>query len=108
MLQSQPNELTEQCVVDPELPKEILFEIRAFEAKCNDTLAKKRVDYGTANINMTGVHGVAIRMLDKVCRLVNLTKSDTQIIHNESLEDTLLDIRNYVMIAKVMRAKGQW
>lgn len=62
-----------------------------------DLLMAKRADYGTANIAITGLYGVAVRLQDKVARLLNLLASGQEPNH-ESVEDTFRDIVGYGLI----------
>ena len=50
--------------------------------------------------------GVAIRLNDKVQRLLNLVKSNSD-PKNESIRDAFLDISNYGAIAQVVM-DGEW
>ena len=50
--------------------------------------------------------GLAIRMNDKLQRLLNLVKSDKK-PNNESLEDTLIDISTYALMTIIVN-KGVW
>lgn len=61
------------------------------------TLCKKQHDYGHGNIKRFGLFGVIVRLSDKIERLSNLNKVDNP--HNESKNDTLLDIVGYCVIA---------
>ena len=74
--------------------------------------AKKQRDYGTgedpfANVRATekfGIPawvGVAIRMNDKITRIQSMVKKGS--LANESVEDSLLDIGVYAIIALVLR-----
>ena len=79
---------------------------------------KKQSDYGPTNIGMgnrtietdgdveRSMIGLAVRMNDKVQRLMNLIldRKDPQ---NESVEDTLIDIANYAVMAKLVINK-EW
>ena len=58
----------------------------------------KQKDYGPKNISAFGLVGVLVRMNDKFERLKNLTKTGKRPT-NESIEDTLIDVANYAMIA---------
>ncbi len=63
-----------------------------------DVAEKKNADYGGRgdNIEIGGVHGIAIRMLDKAMRLVSLTTpGQDQKVKDESIRDTFLDSGNY-------------
>lgn len=64
-------------------------------------LCSKQHDYGHGNILSFGVIGVAVRMSDKVARLVNLTGRDVDAV-NESLLDTWRDIVGYAVISGML------
>lgn len=88
---------------------------------------KKQSDYGDGNIRLglnisstnpsLSTHnlilaqlGLVIRMNDKIQRLLNLYKKQvfsSEENHNESIEDTTIDIMNYANMLKVVR-KGKW
>ena len=60
---------------------------------------KKNKDYGdsfVSSINALGETAGLVRILDKVNRLKSLLKSDNEV--SESLEDTVLDLFNYVVM----------
>ena len=75
----------------------------------------KQQDYGSGNISATKELGVAVRLQDKVSRLLNLLEkkmkaqghADTLIaeINHESLDDTYLDIANYGLIGVLLRRR---
>jgi len=77
----------------------------------------KQEDYGPENITLgndleepnnlnLAVLGLAIRMNDKIQRLMNLTR-DGVVPNNESIEDTLVDIGNYAIMSIIVK-KGVW
>lgn len=66
--------------------------------ECTSLCISKQRDYGSANIPAFGLVGVVVRMNDKFERLKNLLKTGRK-PSNESLEDTLVDVANYAMIA---------
>ena len=87
-------------------------ELQAFEAEARKLmdeaitlLVNKRRDYGN-NALKGGIHGIAIRMSDKMGRLENLLgiedgtfKSKEAIIGDEKIEDTFRDLVNYGLLA---------
>jgi len=81
-----------------------------FDDLC-DVLCSKQVDYGPDNINNApggAMNGILVRMSDKMERLKNLTyNSDGSEPNHESVEDSLLDIANYAVIALMVR-RGVW
>lgn len=84
--------------------------LEAIHKQCLDLGARKNNDYGAAGdaIEMAGVPGVVVRMLDKQMRLMSLTKPghETQ-VKDESLRDTLMDMINYATYA-VSLLDGSW
>jgi hypothetical protein len=88
----------------------------SFEAICEEMLElfkKKQADYGPTNIGMgnrtidtdedvqKSMIGLVVRMNDKIQRLMNLIL-DNRDPQNESVEDTLIDIANYAVMAKIV------
>ncbi len=75
-----------------------------------DLAEKKNNDYGGAgdNIAIGGVHGVAVRMMDKAMRLVSLTTPGAvQKVEDESIRETFKDSGNYADFA-VSLMDGTW
>lgn len=88
-------------------PDELAESIEMLQQELRKVLLSKRADYGTGNINATGQYGVAVRLLDKVHRLLNLLSEDT-LPNHEAVEDTFADVANYGLIGLYMERKGQW
>ena len=61
-------------------------------------IRNKNLDYGDAFANY-GTIGVIIRMSDKIQRLVSITNRGVNLVNNESLRDTLIDLHNYAAMA---------
>lgn len=72
-----------------------------------ELLLRKAKDYSTNNIHAVGAEGVASRLVDKVHRLHTLLSSGADPAVDETIEDTLGDIRNYCTILALKRA-GRW
>jgi hypothetical protein len=86
-----------------------------FDSLHNDTIRlmkNKNADYATqedvfSNLRRGGLFGVAVRLDDKVSRLLNMSKpgaSDPKV--DESIEDTLRDIYIYAGLALAMRSES--
>jgi hypothetical protein len=84
------------------------FALRWFSYAYENCLlaARKQADYGSNNISVTGLYGVAVRCLDKVSRLLNLTKGRSNMV-SESVDDTLADLSNYGIIGQMV-GDGTW
>lgn len=76
---------------------------------CDDILCRKRKQYGTKNITIGGMFGLAVRLSDKVERMLNVCRNIErgEVVEFESLTDTIIDIRNYATIALLLD-NGQW
>lgn len=74
-------------------------------------LLKKHKDYGPLNITQApggAMNGLRVRMHDKLARLnhlVDAKRCDTP--NYESIEDTLIDLANYAIIALLVQ-RNQW
>ncbi len=71
-----------------------------------DLARRKNADYGNDNISVTGLIGIAVRLVDKAMRLYNLTQREGQ-VKDETIEDTLRDIANYGDIGAMLQM-GWW
>lgn len=60
--------------------------------------AKKNADYGDAFAEY-GPVGVIVRMGDKMKRLISVSNSGVNLVDNENLRDTLIDLHNYAAMA---------
>lgn len=71
---------------------------------------RKNADYSGSkvdNLAITGVYGIAVRLMDKVSRIYNLASGAESQIKSESMRDTFIDIINYATFAVVM-LDGHW
>lgn len=59
---------------------------------------KKNQDYGDAFAEY-GTIGVMMRMKDKLSRYMSISESSIQLVDDENLRDTLLDLHNYAAMA---------
>lgn len=85
-----------------EMHKTICDELTALYERKNhdygDSFGKSYVEYGMAM--------PCIRLEDKLNRLKSLTRNE-QRVHDESIEDTLMDLANYAIMTLVeMRSHG--
>ena len=77
---------------------------------------EKQLDYGPTNIGMgksklkepkdinLSLMGLGTRLNDKISRFLNLTMNNKK-PKNESIDDTLIDIANYAVMALIVRSK---
>ena len=62
---------------------------------------KKNSDYGDAFAKY-GLVGVLVRLEDKIQRCVSISKRGINLVEDESLRDTLLDLHNYAAMALLL------
>jgi hypothetical protein len=62
---------------------------------------KKNADYSDAFAKY-GPVGVIMRMEDKLHRYLSISKSGINLVSNEGLEDTLIDLHNYAAMALML------
>tara|TARA_B100000900_G_scaffold302365_1_gene260946 strand:+ start:2211 stop:2480 length:270 start_codon:yes stop_codon:yes gene_type:complete len=78
-------------------PKQMInVQKEAFELFC-----KKNKDYGDAFATY-GPIGVIVRIGDKINRLVSVSKNGINMVNDESLRDTLIDLHNYSAMAVML------
>jgi len=62
---------------------------------------KKNADYGDAFAKF-GVIGVLMRIEDKIQRSLTITKNGVNLVNDEGIKDTLLDLHNYAAMALML------
>ena len=67
---------------------------------------KKNIDYGDAFATY-GPIGVIMRIGDKINRLVSISKTNVQLVDDESMRDTLIDLHNYAAMAIMLLNENQ-
>lgn len=78
--------------------------VRQHAAVCNELnalFARKNADYGDAFHTSFLEEGLAmarIRLGDKLARFKNLSRSNVQMVSDESIRDTLIDLANYAVM----------
>jgi hypothetical protein len=93
--------------------------IKEFETIQKEMLylfCEKQLDYGPTNIGLGNSKvekdkdvqlsciGLGTRLNDKISRFLNLMMHNKE-PNNESIEDTLIDIANYAVMALIVRSK---
>ena len=67
-----------------------------------ETYKKKNADYGNSFENSLDKHGLIagiVRMDDKMSRLISLNSKNEQLVNDESVRDTLMDLANYAIMS---------
>ena len=72
--------------------------MQQIHANALSVFKKKNTDYGDAFATY-GTIGVLVRIGDKIQRLLQVSKTGINLVEDESLKDTLLDLHNYSALA---------
>jgi len=76
-------------------------QMQTIQAQALDLFRKKNADYGDAFAKY-GVIGVFMRMEDKLQRLLNISQTKVELVKDEGMRDTLLDLHNYAAMALML------
>jgi len=66
---------------------------------------KKNIDYGDAFAKF-GVIGVLMRIEDKIQRSLSITNNGVNLVNDEGIKDTLLDLHNYAAMALMLLSEN--
>ena len=66
-----------------------------------ELFSKKNKDYGDAFAKY-GIIGVLMRIEDKIQRSLSITKNGVNLVNDESIRDTLLDLHNYAAMGLML------
>jgi hypothetical protein len=77
-------------------------QLKDIQKNALELFTRKNADYNDAFAKY-GLVGVLMRIEDKIQRCLNITKSGIQLVNDEALEDTLLDLHNYAAMALMLK-----
>ena len=69
-----------------------------------ELFTRKNADYGDAFAEY-GLIGVLVRIEDKIKRCLNISTNSIQLIEDESLYDTLIDLHNYAAMGIMVQPR---
>lgn len=81
-----------------------IFQHQSICSAIHDLYITKNLDYGDSvseTYNKYGMISFIVRMEDKLNRVYSITQKGDQKVIDESLEDTLLDLANYAILAAI-------
>lgn len=81
-------------------------QLEAIQLKAKLLFEKKNKDYGDAFADY-GTVGVLVRIGDKLRRAQSITNNGINLIEDESIRDTLLDLHNYAAMALMLLDKEE-
>ena len=76
-------------------------QMKQIQSEALEIFIKKNADYGDAFAKY-GVIGVLMRIEDKIQRSLSITKNGVNLVNDEGLKDTLLDLHNYAAMALML------
>ena len=69
-------------------------QLKKVQQEALELFTRKNADYGDAFAKF-GVIGVLMRIEDKIQRALSITKNGINLVDDETLRDTLIDLHNY-------------
>ena len=76
-------------------------QLAEIQAQALELFKKKNADYGDAFAKF-GIIGVLMRIEDKIQRALSITKNGVNLVEDEGIKDTLLDLHNYAAMALML------
>lgn len=76
-------------------------QMKQIQSDALELFIKKNADYGDAFAKY-GMIGVLMRIEDKIQRSLSITKNGVNLINDEGIKDTLLDLHNYAAMALML------
>ena len=76
-------------------------QMKIIQKEAFELFIKKNSDYGDAFAKY-GVIGVLMRIEDKLQRSMSITKNGVNLINDEGMRDTLIDLHNYAAMALML------
>ena len=76
----------------------LIEQMNRIQSEAFSLFTKKNADYGDAFAKY-GVMGVLMRIEDKLQRSMSITKNGVNLVNDEGMRDTLLDLHNYAAMA---------
>ena len=76
-------------------------QMEAIQSQALVLFKRKNADYGDAFAKY-GVIGVLMRIEDKIQRSMSIKKNGVNLVNDEGIRDTLLDLHNYAAMALML------
>lgn len=78
-----------------------VYEMKRVQERGLELFKRKNEDYGDAFAKY-GVIGVLMRIEEKIQRSLSITKKGVNLVKDEGIQDTLLDLHNYAAMALML------
>ena len=76
-------------------------QMKKIQAEGLELFTKKNADYGDAFAKY-GIIGVLMRIEDKLQRSISITNKGVNLVDNECIRDTLIDLHNYAAMGMML------
>ena len=76
-------------------------QMKKIQNEAIELFTKKNMDYGDAFAKY-GVIGVLMRIEDKLQRAMSISKNGVNLVNDEGIRDTLIDLHNYSAMAMML------
>ena len=76
-------------------------QMKKIQNEALELFTKKNIDYGDAFAKYGSI-GVLMRIEDKLQRFMSITKNGVNLIKDETIRDTLIDLHNYSAMALML------
>ena len=76
-------------------------QLKRIQSEGLELFRRKNADYGDAFAKY-GVIGVLMRIEDKIQRSLSITKNGVNLVNDEGIRDTLLDLHTYAAMALML------
>ena len=76
-------------------------QMKKIQSEGLELFARKNADYGDAFAKY-GIIGVLMRIEDKIQRSLSITKNGVNLVNDEGIRDTLLDLHNYAAMSLML------
>lgn len=103
--ESMKNTDTDKYILNDKINSRVIQMLK-IQSEGLSLFEKKNKDYGDAFAKY-GTIGVLIRIGDKISRLQSITKSGINLVNDEQLRDTLIDLHNYSAMAIMLLDEGK-
>jgi len=82
-----------------------VYQLEVIQNEAKELFRKKNADYGDAFATY-GTVGILVRLGDKIHRLQSITSKGINLVQDEKLRDTLLDLHNYAAMGIMLLDNG--
>lgn len=76
-------------------------QMKKIHSEALELFTRKNIDYGDSFAKY-GVIGVLMRIEDKLQRAMSITKNGVNLVNDEGIRDTLIDLHNYSAMALML------